>query len=650
MSDTDRQRQLRSHAMYEPGDVLAGYRIESELGSGGMGIVYEATQLSLDRRVALKVIAGNLARDGTFRERFRREGLAQAAVDHPHIVPVYEAGEAEGVLFLAMRFVRGGTLRDALTAGLEPQRTLRLLGPLADALDTAHEAGLIHRDIKPQNVLVSARDHAYLADFGLTKAVEDRTLTRSGAVLGTVDYVAPEHVHGEDMTAASDLYSFAAVLFECLAGQVPFAKPSEAAVLFAHVSEPPPALSEVRPGLPVALDPILARGLAKDPDDRPRDASELIKDVARALGSSAPEQAAAPRPETATPPPTPPPPPSTPPPRRPSSREATTTDRVPAGEPEPKAARGAHRGLPVPVWAVAAGVLVVAVVAGAVLGGGSGKGDEGRTLAGTNMQITVPSGWKTLRPQGGALVAGGRPQLAAGPGGDDGALAAAVVTDPGSDLLPDELARQIAGTPRPQAVRIQGVDAYRYAAMRSRSGRTVVAAVAVPVETGAVTATCAAPRIGGAFGADCERAFSTLRVRALRPRSFAAERPNVEQVGKIVERLNQDRDAALKALGAARTPGRQALAAAAGARAYDDAAKRLSRLRPGPIVAREIATLRASTRIARNAFRSLERAARRGDRASYGRAKKALATAEEDVQERIAGVRDAFAPAAGAAS
>jgi hypothetical protein len=266
------------------GSVIAGYRIDGILGRGGMGVVYEATQLSLGRVVALKVVTPLRSHDPGYRERFRREGMAQAAIDHAHIVTVYEAGSADDQLFIAMRMIRGETLKDALRGGaLEPARTLALLAPIADALDTAHASGLVHRDVKPQNVLIGPNDHPYLADFGLTKVTGQTSLTASGQFMGTPDYTPPEVAEGRDATAASDVYAFAAVVYECLTGGPPFPRPTQAAVLYAHVHEPPPAASERRPGLPHVLDGVLDRGLAKDPAQRPASARELIDAVARAF-------------------------------------------------------------------------------------------------------------------------------------------------------------------------------------------------------------------------------------------------------------------------------------------------------------------------------------------------------------------------------
>lgn len=253
-----------------------------------MAAVYQATQLSLNRVVALKLLAPNLSDDPGFRARFEREGQVQAALDHEHIVTVYEAGRSEYGLFLAMRLIAGPTLKRLILDGdLDPRRSVRLLAQVAYALDTAHEAGLIHRDIKPQNILIGRGDHAYLADFGLIKAPDEARLTGTGQFIGTIDYVAPEQIQGDPATPASDCYALTGVLYECLTGEVPFPKPSEAATLHAHVMSPPPTVSERRPDLPPALDGVIAQGMAKDPYLRPSLAAELIRAASRALSSSA---------------------------------------------------------------------------------------------------------------------------------------------------------------------------------------------------------------------------------------------------------------------------------------------------------------------------------------------------------------------------
>jgi serine/threonine protein kinase len=262
--------------------VVAGYRLDRILGQGGMGVVYEATQLSLDRTVALKIVAPGVSADATFRARFRREGLIQARLEHPNIVTVYEAGEFEGTLFLAMRLVRGSSLKELVERDeLDSVRSLRILEPVADALDSAHEAGLIHRDVKPHNILVGARDHPFLADFGITTGPDATGFTRTGEFLGSLDYISPEQIRGEAATSASDVYALGAVLFECLAGVVPYPRESEAAVLYAHVAQTPPHVTERRPALPAELDAVLAHAMAKEPSERPATAGELIREAKR---------------------------------------------------------------------------------------------------------------------------------------------------------------------------------------------------------------------------------------------------------------------------------------------------------------------------------------------------------------------------------
>src|SRR4051794_38172822 len=257
-----------------------------------MGIVYEARQLALGRKVALKILSVAPEMDPSFRERFRKEGRVQAGLDHPHIVTVYEAGEWEEAPFIAMQLVRGETLKDKIVAQeLESARTLRILRPIAEALDAAHEAGVIHRDVKPQNILVSAGDRPYLADFGLTKGLDDTALTRAGQFVGTLDYVAPEQIRGLRPTRTCDVYALGAVLFECLTGTIPYPKHTEAAVLYAHLSDPAPLVTERRPELPPELDAVIATAMDKAPGARQASASRLIDDAEAALVAGAPPEA-----------------------------------------------------------------------------------------------------------------------------------------------------------------------------------------------------------------------------------------------------------------------------------------------------------------------------------------------------------------------
>jgi predicted Ser/Thr protein kinase len=276
-------------------DQIAGYRVLEQLGRGGMGVVYRAEQVVLGREVALKVIAPELASDSAFRERFKREYRTAASIDHPHVVTLYEAGEADGLLFIAMRLVRGQDLRQLVrrAGGLDPERAAALVAQVGMALDAAHAAGLVHRDVKPANVLVSQagdQDHAYLSDFGLTKHVTSHGgLTRTGQWVGTVDYIAPELIDGRPADARSDVYSLGCVLYETLTGQVPFPRDADMAKLFAHVQAEPPAPSSARPDLPRAIDEVVLSALAKDPAERPQSAGDLGRQARAAVrGASQP--------------------------------------------------------------------------------------------------------------------------------------------------------------------------------------------------------------------------------------------------------------------------------------------------------------------------------------------------------------------------
>ncbi len=253
------------------GTTLAGYRIESLIGRGGMGTVYLAEHLGLQRKVALKVMSADLAGDARFRERFVRESRLAASIEDPNIVPIHEAGESDGVLFIAMRYVRGTDLERLLQdhGPLGPDRTVAILSQVASALDAAHEEGLIHRDIKPANILLAPGgathpDKVYLSDFGLTKrASSDSGLTATGQFVGTLDYAAPEQFEGGALTPQTDVYSLGCVLFECLTGRAPFPRDREAAVLHAHLMEPPPKVTDARPDLPAGIDAVVARAMEK---------------------------------------------------------------------------------------------------------------------------------------------------------------------------------------------------------------------------------------------------------------------------------------------------------------------------------------------------------------------------------------------------
>ncbi len=268
------------------GESFGGYRIESVLGRGGMGIVFLATHERLERKVALKVIAPNLALDEEFRARFLRESQLAASLDHPNVIPIYDADEVDGLLYLGMRYVSGPSVQTLIRerGSLPPVETLRIAEQIGGALDAAHRAGLVHRDLKPANILVAEPgDHAYLCDFGLAKLTSSKGMTQTGSFLGTVDYSAPEQIQGLPLDGRADIYSLGCVLFHCLIGEAPFARESDFAVLQAHLAEPPPILSSVRPGLPRALDGIITTAMAKEPGGRYATAGALAADFKRAI-------------------------------------------------------------------------------------------------------------------------------------------------------------------------------------------------------------------------------------------------------------------------------------------------------------------------------------------------------------------------------
>jgi serine/threonine protein kinase len=283
-----------------PGDEIAGYRIEEQIGEGGMAVVYRADDERLGHRVALKLLAPAMASDTGFRHRFIRESRAAAAVDHPNIIPIYEAGDAGGALFIAMRYVHGGDVGSLLEhdGPLPAARVWSIVSQVADALDAAHAHGLIHRDVKPANMLLDAaggpaggspaagqHEHVYLSDFGISKQpLSAKTFTATGQFVGTLDYIAPEQIEGRNVDGRADLYSLGCAAFELLSGEPPFRRGRGLALINAHLSEPVPSLTALRSDLPPAVDHVLASAMAKSPDDRYATCAEFATDLGRALG------------------------------------------------------------------------------------------------------------------------------------------------------------------------------------------------------------------------------------------------------------------------------------------------------------------------------------------------------------------------------
>ncbi|MCU1695186.1 MAG: serine/threonine protein kinase [Mycobacterium sp.] len=266
------------------GTAFGKYNVVSLLGKGGMGEVYEAYDTDKNRTVALKILADGLSNDPTFRTRFQRESQAAAILQEPHVIPIHDWGEIDGRLYIEMRLVRGQTLDELILKGpLEPSRAVAIIGQIGAALDAAHAEGLTHRDIKPHNIIVTQADFAYLVDFGIAEARGDSRLTTAGTPIGTVNYMAPERFSGQEAGPAVDVYSLACVLYEALTGDSPFARDSLENLVAAHLVSPPPRPSVTNSRVPVAFDAVIARGMAKDPDDRYGTAGGLVRAAQRAV-------------------------------------------------------------------------------------------------------------------------------------------------------------------------------------------------------------------------------------------------------------------------------------------------------------------------------------------------------------------------------
>ena len=275
------------------GDEFAGYRVRSVLGRGGMSVVYQAENLRLSSIIALKVLAPELASDDVFRARFLEESRIAASLNHPNVIPIYDMGSQDDLLYIAMRYVSGTDMRQMIKkrGRILPATALFLVGQAARALDAAHRKGLVHRDVKPGNLLIERGsddadpDHVYLADFGITKHAMSRSgLTSTGQFLGTINYVAPEQIRGTSVLGLADQYSLGCVLYECLTGRVPFEKDLDAAIIWAHVEETPTMPTILRPELPPEIDQVFGRVLAKRPDERYGSCREFVEAARMALG------------------------------------------------------------------------------------------------------------------------------------------------------------------------------------------------------------------------------------------------------------------------------------------------------------------------------------------------------------------------------
>jgi serine/threonine-protein kinase len=621
-----------------PGSEVCGFEIKRLLGRGGMGEVYEARQLTLDRTVALKILRPALGADERFRERFRREGQRQATLDHPNVVTVYEAGAFDEGLYLAMRYVPGVTLKQLIGAGeVDPARALRLLTPVAAALDAAHDLGLVHRDIKPQNILVGEGDHPFLADFGLTRDVEDTALTHTGQFVGTIDYIAPEVLRGEPAGSAADVYALAGVLYECLTGEVPFPRQVEAAVLYAHVHDAPPAVTAVRGDLSVAIDGVIARAMAKQPEDRPPSTGLLLELAAAALGAGAPAsltRAGAPDSPVARG-------------LRPvvgDTEEGSVA--IPAATPATRAAtavRPAPRSRP---------LLTVAGVAAAVALGGvayvvghhpssTAQTTALRTTASSAaLSLAAPAGWTRLAADAAPAVPGlalREPvsiQAARLPA--TGVLAG-IADGAGPTLLPSDLRGRVSGTlPAAGAVRLGPAEALRYANVHVRGFDRSLTLHAIDAGARTVVVACYSPdALVARFAADCTRIAASVMLLAGSPRRLGGDAEAVQRLEALVQAFGRARRARRAELrSAARSTGQAARATQLRSLALSTAG-RVEGVGGGAAAVPARAAAAGALRDVAVAYGRLARAASAADPSAYGRARSGVTKAESSATARL---------------
>jgi hypothetical protein len=397
----------------EIGSVFAGHRIDAVAGRGGMGVVYVATHLALNRRVALKLITPELAADEGFRNRFKQESMTAASIDHPNVIPIFHAGEEDGKLYITMRYVEGTDLRQMITqhGKIPPRDASRIISEVAAALDAAHAHGLVHRDVKPANVLMGQSGQAYLTDFGLTKHAGSASgLTKTGMFVGTLDYIAPEQLQGGEVDARVDVYALGCVLYQSLTGNVPFPRDTEPAKIWAHMQEPPPSVAP-HPDVPDQFEEVIRRAMAKKPEDRYPSAGDLgraalaaaeARDVTATPERSVATGEAAPSGVTAVP--LPPPTPETYVQGAAPAQQQYTPP--PAAYVQPPGGPGAppppgRRNL-LPFAIAGAGLVVLAAILAVVLssGGGGDKKPEPTVAVNTTLTTTTPA-TPTPAPSGG---------------------------------------------------------------------------------------------------------------------------------------------------------------------------------------------------------------------------------------------------------
>ena len=624
------------------GSELAGYRLEAMIGRGGMGVVYRAEDLRLGRKVALKVLAPELAENEGFRERFNSESRLAAAIDHPHIIPLYEAGEAEGQLFLVMRFVDGIDLKALLEqeGPLSLQRALAIVAQIGGALDAAHARGLVHRDVKPANVLVSSNaaaeisEHCYLTDFGLTKDTsQGKGLTGTGQFVGTIDYAAPEQIEGAALSGATDQYALGCVLYELLTGHPPFERKSELDVLWAHLSEHPPSLAAARPDLPSALDAVLARAMAKVADNR-YPSCVAMAGAARATpaGPTQPGRTVV-TPRSPNRDATSPPPPSTPlsPPARPP--DPVVHAPTPAVDRKPTPRRAA-------LIAATLTATIAAAVGGALAGASRREGAPRATAVARTaaLSLRVPDEWDTLRSPPGIPGLQFEDSVALGPRparGREGLVAGRIASS-GARLLPAEL---VAGTDGAAAardvVRVGAADAFRYVGLRPTGFTGSVTLYLLLTDKGRVAIACYGTSPSSAFARRCAGVAASLQLIDREALTLAPSPRYVAALNDLLADVARRRSSAWRRLAAAAAAEQQARAAEELAATYTTAARRVLDL-PVPAAAREAnKAIADALRDLHRSYTTASEAARRRVPPRYSSASRAVRRGERSLRAAV---------------
>jgi tRNA A-37 threonylcarbamoyl transferase component Bud32 len=570
------------------GTEVGGYRVIKKIGQGGMATVYEAKQVALGRVVALKVLAPDFADDGeeeVFRQRFERERRALAELDHPHVVTVFAGGPSPHGQWLAMQLVRGRTLAEMIEAErLAPTRVWELLTPIADALEAAHRTGLIHRDVTPGNILVDDDGTPFLADFGLTKKLGERTLTEPGGFLGTPQYVAPEQLRAEEaVVPASDVYSLTAVLYKCLCGRPPFQRGSMRGFVAAHLWEEPPPITALDESLPAGLDEVIARGMAKDAADRFETPGELIAAARESFAGGAPAGVVSPVR------------------RRLAGLRALRTKR----------------------WSVRASAAAALLLFALSFGAGA-LADEGtppreqRVIRAGPLQVAVPAGWVAKK---GALKDRLRFHLGDSvvlrSGGEGGGVATIGISlARGQTLLPGAL-RPFDEHPQGEPVSLGSLQALRYDGLGPEPKRERWSAIVSPTSVGVATIACSGRPGGKEALRTCERLAGSLRLREGVGYPVGPSAQLAVLLRRQLGRLDRDTRALRRRLEQARRRGRQAAAASALAKAFRRCATTLSAAPASPQEAAHVAALVVAARWVRDAYKRLAAAARSSNRRAF---------------------------------